>query len=522
MPGRPPARLRHRLFLTFLAFSAAPSLLLAALAYRTLDASLELWRTPAVSRALEGSLGVARQLLSERRPALEDDLDTLIAASAAPARGALPGGEAPDAPGADREVPATGISPAGLARSPFDAVAVAPARRPDRARWLVKPGRTAPHGVLERRLHSMVGDTLVVAGPQHLALVHVDGARRWTAMTPLPPGVQGPLTNIIEAQAFYDELEDYRRVARGGLLLGTLGILTLVIVLSWLAASALAQGVTRPLESLARAMGALSRGEAGEPVAGGGFEVRELAAAFEAMRADLESSRRNLARAERAAAWREVARRIAHEIKNPLTPVKLAVHRLRGLEEKLEPAERDRLSESLDSVDREVESLRRMADAFSRFSRLPEPDRRPADVAAVVRSVAEMYEGGRMRLAHAAPEGLTARVDEGQLRQALHNLIQNASDATRGAGPVWVEAAAETRRARTGFRLRVRDGGPGFGTDALERAGEPYFTEKTHGTGLGLAMVRRIAEAHGGEVTLGNEAGGGARVDLWIPLEEDA
>jgi nitrogen fixation/metabolism regulation signal transduction histidine kinase len=517
MAGRPPSRLRHRLFLWFLAFAALPSLLLAALAYRSLDASLELWRTPAVGRALEGSLGVARQLLSERRPALEAQLDTLLAAA--------PHASAQTNVAARRGFTPPPIPTAALRASPFDAVGLSASARPERIRWVLRPGQSAPRTVLERRLASLPRDTLVVAGSGHLALVRARGGQRWTALAPLPSTIRAPLANILEAQAFYEELDDYRRVARSGLLLGTLAILGLVIVISWMGASAVAQGVTHPLESLARAMGALSRGEPTPAVAGpgapGGSEVRELARAFDAMRADLEQGRLDLARAERTAAWREVARRIAHEIKNPLTPVRLAVHRLRSLEGSLGPEERTRLLESLDAVDHEVESLRRMADAFSRFSRLPEPERRPTEVAPVLRSVAEMYEGGRLRLEWSAPAGLAALLDEGQLRQALHNLIQNASDATGGAGPVRVEAEAQEHAGRAGVRLRVTDGGPGFGPEALSRAGEPYFTEKTHGTGLGLAMVRRIVDGHGGRMRLENAGPGGARVELWFPNEEE-
>ncbi|HVP39814.1 MAG TPA: ATP-binding protein [Candidatus Saccharimonadales bacterium] len=511
MAGHSPSRLRHRLFLSFLAFAAAPSLVLVVLANRGLEASLELWRTPAVSRALEGSLGVARQALAVSRPALEDDLDSLLAVlprARGTARGTARG-----------EIV---VPPGALTGTAFDALGMASLGRPDRIRWTTRPGLSPPRGLVERRLAALPGDTLVVAGPDHLALLHVAAGRRWAALTPLSPGIRAALATVLEAQAFYDELDDYRRVARRGLLAGTLGIGLLVIVISWIGASAVARGVTGPLEALARAMGALSRGEPVAPVAGGGAEVRQLAQAFEAMARDLEASRHELARAERAAAWREVARRIAHEIKNPLTPVKLAVHRLRSLEAALEPQDRTRLAESLDAVDREVESLRRMADAFSRFSRLPEPDRRPVTVPAVVRSVAEMYEGSPLRLEWSAPDELTARLDEGQLRQALHNLIQNGSDATGGGGPVRVEVSAAARAGRAGLRIRVEDGGPGFGAEALARAGEPYFTEKTHGTGLGLAMVRQIVEGHGGAMELGNAPGGGARVDLWIPGEEGA
>lgn len=492
--GRPPRRLRQRLFLSFLAFAVIPSLLLTWIAYRSIDASLDLWRTPAVSRALEGSVKVARQILTDRRPVLETALDSLVAGGALPA-------------------------PGRLAVSRFDVVGLASPADPGHPDWAIRPGNLDLTPLLERRLARIDSDTLVVAGPEHLALIRVRAGRRWIALAPLPAEVSGPLAEILKARALYDELDDYRTVTRRTIGLASLALLALLLVVAWFFARAIASGVTRPLESLARAMAAFSRGERVETEPSGEAELRELSASFEAMRDDLDRSHENLARAERAAAWREVARRIAHEIKNPLTPIRLAVHRLRGLESSLPEGQRARLSESLDSVDLEVETLRNMADTFSRFSRLPEPHRRRDALAPIVKSVAEMYHGGQVDLDHEVDEAISADVDEGQLRQALHNLIQNAADATGGRGPVRITAAHETRAGIPGVRIRVEDDGPGLGQEALARAGEPYFTQKTHGTGLGLAMVRRIAEGHGGSVAIGNAPGGGARVDIWIPTE---
>jgi len=495
-----PPRLRHRLFLSFLVFAALPSLVLVYVSYRTLEASLALWQTPSVSRALEGSVQVARRFLVDRHPVLLRQLDSLLAASP----------------------PAPAPEPRQLQGGPFDAVGWSRLGRGHRIVWVARRGGLPIEPVVEKRLQGVQTDSLLVAGQEHLALVRLKGGVRWTALAPLPEEVRGPLADILEARAFYDELDDYRKVFHTSIALAALGLLVLVILLAWVGASLLALRVTRPLESLAEAMDALSRGQSGPPLVRGDSEVAELARAFERMRADLERSRRELARAERTAAWREVARRIAHEIKNPLTPIRLAVHRLRGLEERLAGEDRARLGESLLAVDQEVETLRRMADTFSRFSKLPEPDRKPAHLAPLVKSVAAMYEGTPAVLTWSAGEELGAVADEGQLRQALHNLIQNALDATGGVGPVAVTADAEARAGRPGVRLAVTDGGPGFGAEALARAGEPYFTEKTRGTGLGLAMVRRIAEGHGGSMALSNAPPGGARVEIWIPAEPPA
>lgn len=238
-----------------------------------------------------------------------------------------------------------------------------------------------------------------------------------------------------------------------------------------------------------------------------------------------------LNRAQRDAAWGEVARRLAHEVKNPLTPIRLAAERLRmKLTDKLAPADADMLDRSATTIVGQVEALRRLVDAFGDYAREPDMDRREVALDDLVRDVAHLYREsdpeGRLTLALCdGPEGLTA--DAGQLRQLLHNLLGNAREAARDAGdsrPADITVRTQTVQARGApwLVLEVEDRGPGFPADVLERPFEPYVTHKAGGTGLGLAISRKIVLDHDGAIEISNTEAGGARVRVHLPLKHTA
>jgi PAS domain S-box-containing protein len=224
-----------------------------------------------------------------------------------------------------------------------------------------------------------------------------------------------------------------------------------------------------------------------------------------------------LLQAQRDAAWAEVARRLAHEIKNPLTPIQLSAERLQAkLATKLATADAEMLARSTQTIVNQVTALKRMVDAFSQYARTPEPSMRELDLNALVREVLMLYEslGSRIRLELAAD---IPRVigDAAQLRQVMHNLLQNAQDALADtAEPSIVVASASDGRT---VRLSVTDNGSGFPEHLMKRAFEPYVTTKPKGTGLGLVIVKKIVEEHGGEVTIANVAPRGARVTVSLP-----
>jgi nitrogen fixation/metabolism regulation signal transduction histidine kinase len=222
--------------------------------------------------------------------------------------------------------------------------------------------------------------------------------------------------------------------------------------------------------------------------------------------------------AQRAAAWGDVARRLAHEIKNPLTPIQLSAERLQiKLADKLAPTERAMLERSTQTIVNQVEALKNMVNDFRDYARLPPPTIAPLDLNALVGEVLGLYEHARVpvdaRLDPALPRVMG---DMAQLRQVIHNLLRNAEDALGEAQEAQIEVLTE--RAARGACLVVRDNGSGFPQQILSRAFEPYVTTKPKGTGLGLAIVKKIVDEHHGEIHIANRAPHGAEVRIRLPL----
>jgi nitrogen fixation/metabolism regulation signal transduction histidine kinase len=233
--------------------------------------------------------------------------------------------------------------------------------------------------------------------------------------------------------------------------------------------------------------------------------------------------------AQRAQAWGEVARRLAHEIKNPLTPIQLSAERLEmKLAGKLGGSEQAILAKSVHTIVDQVDAMKRLVNEFRDYARLPAAQLKPVDLNALVSDVLQLYarEGGergdesarvpvRMDLDPVCPKIMG---DAQQLRQVLHNLLQNAQDATEGAAlrevTVKTQWNAQARRAR----LIVQDTGAGFPDHILKRAFEPYVTTKSKGTGLGLAVVKKIADEHGARIDLKNRVENGVVLGAQVSL----
>ena len=241
--------------------------------------------------------------------------------------------------------------------------------------------------------------------------------------------------------------------------------------------------------------------------------------------------------AQRSLAWGEVARRLAHEIKNPLTPIQLSAERLQmKLAGKLEGADREMLGRATATIVNQVTAMRRMVDEFRDYARTPATQLASMDLNSLVGDVLNLYSGMSARdaphgedapivRAELAPQLPCIEGDATQLRQVIHNLLQNALDAVAGQARREVSIRTETYRSPTSgaqrVRLSVEDSGPGFSDKVLSRAFEPYVTTKLRGTGLGLAVVKKIAEEHHARVEVQNLASatlsGGARVSLIFP-----
>jgi nitrogen fixation/metabolism regulation signal transduction histidine kinase len=242
--------------------------------------------------------------------------------------------------------------------------------------------------------------------------------------------------------------------------------------------------------------------------------------------------------AERAQAWGEVARRLAHEIKNPLTPIQLSAERLeRRLIGKLDAADEVVLAKSVKTIVDQVDAMKRLVNEFRDYARLPSAELKPLQLNELITDVMALYATEPLDttprtkvMAELDPACPAILGDEQQLRQVIHNLLQNAQDACELRGDAVtsarVQVRTEWRPARQRVRLTVTDSGPGFAPHILQRAFEPYVTTKAKGTGLGLAVVKKIADEHAARIEMGNllEDGDiqGAQVSLSFAVVQEA
>jgi two-component system nitrogen regulation sensor histidine kinase NtrY len=225
-----------------------------------------------------------------------------------------------------------------------------------------------------------------------------------------------------------------------------------------------------------------------------------------------------LIRAQKVAAWREVARRLAHEIKNPLTPIQLCAERLRRHFGGAPAQTRELVDECTTTIVGEVESLKGLVDEFSQFARMPAPRAVPNDLNAVITDVLGLYRGIfprvelRPRLAEDLPR---VSVDPEQLRRVLINLIDNAVEAMEQQGAIEIET--QHVRSDSLVRITVSDNGPGIPPTERDKLFLPYYSTKKRGSGLGLAIVRRIVAEHGGSIDVTDNAPRGTRFAIELP-----
>jgi nitrogen fixation/metabolism regulation signal transduction histidine kinase len=233
-----------------------------------------------------------------------------------------------------------------------------------------------------------------------------------------------------------------------------------------------------------------------------------------------------LVQAQRATAWAEVARRLAHEIKNPLTPIQLSAERLEmKLGERLPREDAETLRRATGTIVSQVAALKAMVDDFRDYARLPAPAPSQLDLNALVADVLALYENSQVpivkRLDHALPP---VWADGAQIRQVIHNLVQNAQDSLENTRHSGAAASIEVRTELAGdkVRLAVSDNGAGFPEGLMARIFEPYVTTKPRGTGLGLAIVKKIVDEHHGSVAIENRPSRGASVSVLLPLAKAA
>ena len=297
-----------------------------------------------------------------------------------------------------------------------------------------------------------------------------------------------------------------------------------VIGVALLIAIGLARSLSRPIVALAHETREVVSGEPKHVRGHGGREIRALAEAFNKTMDELTAMRKRLAATERIAARREVARQIAHEIKNPLAPIRAAVETLRRLRQRDDPAFDEYFEEATITVLGEVHRIANIVTEFTRFNRMPAPNPEPIDLVQVARSVVTLHAfdepaaSTEARVTLASDPIPPVLADRDQVIQILTNLIQNGLDAAAAVRPdprvsVTIGPLPDAR-----VRIVVRDNGPGVPEEFLPRLFEPYATTKVKGTGLGLAIVQRIVFEHGGEIAYRKAEKGGAVFEISIPI----
>ena len=225
--------------------------------------------------------------------------------------------------------------------------------------------------------------------------------------------------------------------------------------------------------------------------------------------------------AQRDAAWSEVARRLAHEIKNPLTPIQLSAERIKHkLGSKLNKEDTDILDKAVSTIVNQVDAMKTMVNEFSEYARAPKLNLELTDINEAIKEISHLFENSGIKITTTLLKGLPKiKVDINMMRQVLINLIQNAQDATVN-NTKKPSIKINTNKYKNYLILSIVDNGPGFSADILKKAFEPYVTTKSHGTGLGLAIVKKIIEEHEGTIVVENIKNGGANINIQLPISK--
>jgi signal transduction histidine kinase len=369
-------------------------------------------------------------------------------------------------------------------------------------------------------------DSARKSGQQTSSILYLTGRREESVNATAIPlrsdtgAVLAVLTVAISRAGMVQAQQHIRAIAYG---VAAGGILLAIVVSLWIAAR-----VSRPIERLARAAEEVAGGNWDVQVpARGRDEVGVLARSFNHMTAQLASQRERLVQSERVAAWRELARRLAHELKNPLFPLQLTVENLVRARD-LPAAEFDEVfEESTRTLGMEIANLKTIIGRFSDFSKMPRPQLERIDAGDALLRLAMLYFPGLIRspttdkaeatdeamagskvdcMLEVSTEDLSMDADPELLHRALSNLVLNAIDAMPDGGTLTLSANSRGDKVE----IRVADTGEGLTPEECERLFTPYYTTKQHGTGLGLAIVQSVVADHGGSIAVESRAGGGA------------
>lgn len=486
-----------RLLVFFLLLSLTPTLLIAILGGRYFMESFERVGSPALKESARNSMEIARKLQAK----LEEDADAIARCLADEYH------EMRRAPGSARM---TGLLRAVSEKHLTDFVALYTL---EETSW--KLASCWPTTIA--RADSTMGLDLVPPPGEPRKIIFSDqdvivsGVRCgpdsvFVAGFLLDTGTMEMMRMTGEDLSRYSAMPLYAR-SQGIFLIFVISATVVVMVVASIIASRLiARRISHPIKELALATERIARGDLDHRVTvAARDEIQSLVTAFNHMTEDLQEYKENLIRAERIAAWRDVARRIAHEIRNPLTPIEIAIYRMK---KRLEADQEDSriIEESLDSILKQVASLKTMAEEFSSFAKLPEPEFESLDVNDLVKSVLDLYTSSLEKIdvkADYGPDLPRVMADANQVTGVVSNLVKNAIEAMADGGNLTLKTSfiEPTETGDSGVvRIEITDTGHGIPDEIREKVFDPYFTTKAKGTGLGLAIAYRIVEDHGGRI----------------------
>jgi nitrogen fixation/metabolism regulation signal transduction histidine kinase len=506
-----------RLVVAFLLLSVTPTVLIAFFSARYFMRSVDLVSNPAVEQSFANSMDIARTLAAR----LEEDAGCTSQRLADEVAGA--------------RIPVTGDDLQGLlervceeTHADFTALYTL-----EGSKWKLRSSYPETFPRIEREIKA---DTVTVQ-PRRIdfpdgdiiASGVVSDGSLYVAGFALEKGFTEKMRKTGDDLGRYRAVGLYVSVLRRYIIIVTSVLVALLVVSSAVISRLMARRISQPITELAHATERIAKGDLEHRVmVNAKDEIQSLVADFNKMTEELLENKKNLIRAERIAAWRDVARRIAHEIKNPLTPIEIAIYRIKKRldSESAETAttattetlkNRQVIEESLDSILKEVTALKTIAQEFSAFAKLPEPKFEHLNVNDAVRSVLELYSSSSQNVAvktHLTENLPAVLADEDQMRSIIANLVKNAFEAMPAGGTLTVA----TSLLSGWVRIEITDTGPGIPQDIREKIFDPYFTTKPTGTGIGLALAYRILTDHKAKISFKTgEAGTTFVVDLPLP-----
>lgn len=494
--------LRNRLLVALLTLALIPTAVFTWFTLDQLGRSIDRWYRPGVARALEAGLAIGKGSLARFE-------STLLAQSdlwASRWSGSL-------SPALEQSWSAQ------LAGAGVDFLQVY--RRDAAGRWQ-RIAQVTPRGVIQANPLDLAnaispalesGEVLRFPAGAIAGVSEASGGDAVVAGVRVNPEFFEQIENLGQGTGYYRQLGVYVDLQRRVYTILVAAIVVMLVAGAVFLSHAIARDTARPIQTLSEALERVAAGDLAARVApAGALELRSLGSSFNQMAAGLESAREAAQQAEREAAWRDVARKLAHEFRNILTPMQLSLQLVEAQIAAVPDAERESFRRSLASVLREVDHLHRLAEQFSQYARLPEPRLETFDLEEIVRAVLQA-NAATLDPVEFRCEAAPIRGDRLLLTRAIHNLALNAREASPPQSAIEIEIGADADHVR----LAVLDRGAGLPQDVRHRLFEPYVSTKRRGSGLGLSLVRDIVHQHGGVITLEDRQGGGAQALVALP-----